>query len=225
CRLQKTRLGEFYLCLPMPLEIRGENQAPKWTKIEEGILALDPGVRTFSTGYSPSGLTIEWGKNDIGRIYRLCYALDKLQCKWSQKEVRHKKRYKLKRAARRIRKKIRNLIDETQRMVKRANRRIRSKTARAMLGWSHYRLKQRLINKTREYPWCKVIICDEHYTSKTCGNCGYLHNKLGSNKTFKCPQCQIEMEDRDINAARNILLRFLTLNRAKSSGSALGPTP
>ncbi|CAG8511482.1 1786_t:CDS:2 [Gigaspora margarita] len=79
CHLQKTRLGEFFLCLLMPLEIRGENQAPHWTKIEEGILALDPGVRTFSTSYSPSGLAIEWGKNDIRRIYRLCHALDKLQ--------------------------------------------------------------------------------------------------------------------------------------------------
>ncbi|RIB18763.1 hypothetical protein C2G38_2084840 [Gigaspora rosea] len=51
-----------------------------------------------------------------------------------------------------------------------------------------------------------------------------FHKKLGSNKTFKCPQCQIEM-DIDINAARNILLRFLTLNRAESSDLALGPTP
>jgi putative transposase len=109
-------------------------------------------------------------------------------------------------------------------MVRRANRRIGSKTARAMLGWSHYRFKQRLLNKTREYPWCKVIICDEHYTSKTCGNCGHLHMKLGSSKTFKCPQCHVEM-DRDINAARNILLRYLTLNRASLSGLALGLAP
>ncbi|CAG8694434.1 18931_t:CDS:2, partial [Racocetra fulgida] len=148
CRLQKTRLGEFFLCIPMPLEIRGENQAPQWTRIEEGILSLDPGVRTFSTGYSPSGLVVEWGKNDIGRIYHLCHALDKLQSKWSKKEVRYKKSYKLKKEARRIRKKIRTLFDEvykkftkwiveqyhivllpefgTQRMVRRANRRIRN---------------------------------------------------------------------------------------------------
>lgn len=237
-RLQKTRLGEFYLCIPMPLEVRSENQAPEWKDIEDGILALDPGVRTFCTGYSPSGYAFEWGKNDIGRIYRLCHASDKLQSKWSQKEVCHKKRYKLKRAARRIRKKIRNLIDEThkkftkwiveqyhtvllpefetQRMVKRAQRRIRSKTARAMLTWSHYRFKQRLINKTKEYPWCKVIICDEHYTSKTCSQCGFLHQKLGASKTFKCPQCNVEM-DRDINAAKNILLRYVTLNYNKVS--------
>jgi len=104
CRLKKTRLGEFYLCLLMPLEIRGENQTPVWNKIEEGIISLDPGVRTFSTGYSPSGIAIEWGKKDIGRIYRLCNALDKLQSKWSQKEMKHRKRYKMQRAGRRIRK-------------------------------------------------------------------------------------------------------------------------
>jgi len=153
----------------------------------------------------------------------------------------------MQRAGRRIRKKIRNLVDEvhkkftkwlvegyhiillpefqTQKMVKRANRRIGRKTARAMLGWSHYRFKQRLLNKTREYPWCKVISCDEHFTSRTCGNCGFLHQKLGSSKTFKCPKCKVEM-DRDINAARNILLRYLTLNfRAESEDLALGLTP
>jgi hypothetical protein len=50
CRLQKTRLGHFYFCLLFPLEIRGDNQTPKWSKIEDGIVALDPGVRTFMTG-------------------------------------------------------------------------------------------------------------------------------------------------------------------------------
>ena len=71
CRLQRTRLGKFYLCILAPLEIRSEKQTPRWTRTEEGIIALDPGVRTFSTGYSPSGTTIEWGRNDIGRNYRL----------------------------------------------------------------------------------------------------------------------------------------------------------
>jgi len=42
---------------------------------------LDPGVRTFTTGYDPSGQAIEWGKGDIGKIYRLCHAHDKIQSK------------------------------------------------------------------------------------------------------------------------------------------------
>jgi len=137
----------------------------------EGILSMDPGVRTFMSGYSPSGLAYEWAKQDVGRIYRLCHAMDRLQSRWSGKEIRHRKRYRLKRAARRIRKKIRNLVDEvhkkqakwiveqyhtvllpvfeTSGMVRRIHRRIGSKTARAMLGWAHYRFQQRLIHKTR----------------------------------------------------------------------------
>jgi len=37
------------------------------------VISLDPGVRTFMTGYDPSGMAVEWGKNNIGRIYRLSY--------------------------------------------------------------------------------------------------------------------------------------------------------
>ncbi|RHZ87243.1 hypothetical protein Glove_38g42 [Diversispora epigaea] len=44
CHLQKTK----FLCY-----LKSE------TRIEEGILALDLGVRAFLTGYSPPGLTIE----------------------------------------------------------------------------------------------------------------------------------------------------------------------
>jgi len=227
-KLVKDRLGRFYLCQILPL------QDVECSPTEKTI-SLDPGVRTFMTGYSPEGTTTEWGKGDMQRIFRLCKEHDKLQSKWSQSGVRHRKRYRLKKAARRIRKKIRNLVDEvhkkltkwlvsnyetillpkfeTSSMVTRAQRKIGSKTARQMLTWSHYRFQQRLVNKTREYRNSQVIICDEAYTSKTCGCCGQLHEKLGGSKTFRCPHCGVVM-DRDMNGARNILLRYLTLNRA-----------
>src|SRR5947209_17139018 len=77
----------------------------------------------------------------------------------------------------RIHKKIRNLVDECHRkfarwlcenyhvillpefktkdMVKRGSfRKIHSKTARQMMTWSHYRFRQYLLHKSREYPWC-----------------------------------------------------------------------
>ena len=60
----------------------------------------------------------------------------------------------------------------TQGMVRRGQRRIGSKTH---------------IHKAREYPWCRVVICTEEYTSKTCGSCGYIHKKLGGSKVFSCP--------------------------------------
>ena len=35
------------------------------TQLEDAVIALEPGVRTFITGYDPSGQAVEWGKNDI----------------------------------------------------------------------------------------------------------------------------------------------------------------
>jgi putative transposase len=100
---------------------------------------------------------------------------------------------------------------QTKQMSKRENRRIRKKSVRAMLTWSHFRFRQRLLHKSREYPWTRIFLVDEPYTSKTCGVCGSLHHKLGGNKTFCCPSCKVVI-DRDINGARNILLRFLTVD-------------
>ena len=52
CRLTINRLGEFYLCIPRPLEINNNNQGPKFSVVEEkkgaGIISLDPGVREHS---------------------------------------------------------------------------------------------------------------------------------------------------------------------------------
>jgi putative transposase len=228
CKLIHTRLGHYYLCLPMPLEMVSDNQA----RLEDRVVALDPGVRTFHTAYDPSGSVMEFGKGDIGHIYRLCSHMDKLQSHASDKTLKHHKRYALQKATRKMQWRIRNLIDEchkkmvkflvanysvillpafeTQQMVVRNQRKISSRTARAMITWSHYRFKQRLLFKRQEHPWCKVVVCDEAYTSKTCGQCGQLHHALGASKVFACPHCKVRI-DRDVNAARNILLKNASL--------------
>ena len=227
CRLMRTKLGHYYLCLCLPIE--SENQALQSSK--QYTIALDPGVRTFLTGYDADGQVVEWGTKDMSRLYRLCRAVDDLQSRWSQ--LTHRKRYKLQRAARRIRLKVRNLVDELHKkcstwlcrnyrsvilpvfessnMVIKGQRKINSKTARSMLTWAHYRFRQRLLNKSRQYNQCHIVLTAEPYTSKTCGRCGWLHQKLGGNKTFQCQSCGLCI-DRDVNGARNILLRHLTLS-------------
>ena len=239
CKLVRTRLNQYYLCIPMPLETASDNQARQSNR----IVALDPGVRTFHTAYDPTGAVMEFGKGDIGHIYRICAHMDKLQSRLAlDKTVRHKRRYRMRRAWRKMQWRIRNLVDEchkkivkflcanysvillpsfeTQQMVVRNQRKIGSKTARAMITWSHYRFKQRLLFKQQEYPWCKVAICNEAYTSKTCGQCGRLHHALGGSKTFHCPSCGLKA-DRDAHAARNILLKnmsFLDLRVEETLG-------
>ena len=189
------------------------------------VVALDPGVRTFQTLYSVS-LAAKVGHSDFSRIYRLCYVLDRL---YSRRKKQSTNRYNLK--LKRIRWKIKDLISEihhklalflvksfdcilipsfeTSNMVTKLN----SKVARAMLGWSHYRFKQFLKCKAAEYS-CNVIEVNESYTSKTCTNCGKQQN-IGSKKIMKC-SCGTEL-DRDVNGARNVFLKNISLALKDSS--------
>ena len=250
------RTGRFYLCVLSPLPPvavpRDENQVPlaisdSRSSSSSRIISLDPGVRTFMTGYDPSGRVIEWGRGDIGRIYRLAHALDDLVSRAAKDPtVGHHRRWRMRRAMARMRDKIRNLVYDlhhklakflceqfdvillpefqTQGMIRRGQRRLRRKSVRAMVTWSHYRFRQRLVDKVREYPGRRVILVDEAYTSKTCGMCGALHATLAGQKRFKCPACRSVDCDRDVHAARNILLRYLSDVPFERS-VALGPTP
>lgn len=235
CKLTKTWLGEYYFIIPEPLICQSESQAPVHQHQGDGVIAIDPGVRTFATGFEASGTYYEWGKKDIGRIQRLCYHYDQLRSKIDENksELTKRRRYLMRRASRKISRKIRRLVDEfhkklckwlcenfhaiilpvfeSSKMVKKTGvtRRIGSKTARNMLTWSHYRFRERLKNKVQEYPWVKLYLVSEEYTSKTCGQCGHIHQKLGGSKVFECPSCGLKL-DRDVNGARNILVKFLT---------------
>jgi putative transposase len=140
-------------------------------------------------GYDASGLAFEVGGGDIDRIHRLCYALDRLQSRWSRQEVGHRQRWRMRKAGARIRRRVKNLVRDLHcrlakalcetyhavlfpafktsgMVVQRGHRRISSKTVRALATWSHSAFKQRLLDKAREYPWCRVVaIVDEAYTS------------------------------------------------------------
>ena len=234
-RFIRDRLGRMYLALARQVAKRSENQAPS---SPESVVTLDSGVRTFQTTYDMSGLVTEWGKGDMKQLFKLCFVADKLQSSWKTKK--RDKRRSIKMACDRVLFRIKNLVKEvhrkmatwlcenyrvvlipkfeTSRMVKRGGRKIRSKTARGMLTWSHYAFRAMLKDKAELFPWVTIVECDEAYTSKTCGQCGHIHQKLGSSKTFRCPNCKY-VADRDISAARNILLRYLSLHCEEGAGS------
>jgi predicted RNA-binding Zn-ribbon protein involved in translation (DUF1610 family) len=74
--------------------------------------------------------------------------------------------------------------------IKKINPQLSSKTARAMLTWAHFRFKQHLLHKIREYPWCRVVLVNEAYTSKTCTECGHVKTtKFRRHDTFECDAC------------------------------------
>src|ERR1700733_7839117 len=92
-------------------------------------------------------------------------------------------------------------------MARKKDRVIGRNTTREMYTLAHYRFRMRLIDKAREHPWCRVVEVHEDYTTKTCGRCGTLRDKLHGSKMFDCRAAGCGyVADRDFNAARNVLL-------------------
>ncbi|MCE5317854.1 MAG: RNA-guided endonuclease TnpB family protein [Parachlamydia sp.] len=208
--------GRFYLIIPRKVSIK----IPESQRFD--CVSLDPGVRTFQTMFSPE-LQGKIGDGDFKRIFKLCLNMDKLIAKSSKSKCKAKRN--IKKALERLRWKIKDLIEELHKklahfLVKTFDKiliptfetsqmvtKLRSKTARSMLTFAHYRFKEFLKCKAEEYS-CEVIEVNEAYTSKTCSYCGKIHD-IGSKKIMKC-SCGIT-EDRDINGARGIYLRALTV--------------
>lgn len=92
-----------------------------------------------------------------------------------------------------------------RRMTGHGPRRLAHSTAWAMLTWSHYRF-QRLLLSICDSHGCELFLVTEEYTSKTCSGCGWMNANLGGAKEFNCPSCGLRL-DRDVNGARNILIK------------------
>jgi putative transposase len=212
--------GRWFCLVPTKVAItRSENQAR--------VVAIDPGIRTFATLYSEDGAA-KIGDGDYFAILRRCYALDDLISRFSK--VSAKKRRRLKKAANALRTRIQNLVSElhfklarmlvnsfdlillptfeTQAMAKRHQRKIRAKSVRSMLTWSHFAFKQRLKHVATLSGKAVLDVC-EAYTSKTASWTGELHRKLGGAKKIKSGGLTV---DRDLNGARGIFLRALVDN-------------
>ena len=220
-RIQRLRTGEWYLIVPVEIEVKSsDNQGT--------IISLDPGVRVFLTGYDCDGKILKFGDQDIQKIEGSLLRADKIRSKMYK--VKGKKRFRYRRAFLKKLKKIRNRIKDCHRktvkylvdnydtiiipefqssnMIQKNRRKIRSKTVRQMLGWSHYKFRMMLISKVMEFSKKRILIVREEYTSKTCSNCGTIKDNLGGSKILKCSNCGIKI-DRDVNGARNIFLKSL----------------
>ena len=219
CRLVKER-GQYWLVVPHPAQCDIE------TPSGDGVVALDPGVRTFITYFSETDCG-KIGHQAFGRIQRLCHHLDDLISR-TDTEPNRQRRRRMRKAQARMRQRIINLVDEvhwqvarwltstyrvillptfeTQDMTARAGRKIRSKTARMMLSFRHYEFKRRLQWKA----WQRgavVVNGNEAYTSRTRSWDGTVDAKLGGARSIR-DGSGFGM-DRDVNGARGIFLRAL----------------
>jgi transposase len=88
--------------------------------------------------------------------------------------------------------------------MKKLNKRHKSKLQ--TLG--HCKFVDKLKLKAKQYDNCTITEVQEQYTSKTCSSCGNLKETLNG-RIYKCSSCK-ETLDRDDNASKNILLKYLT---------------
>jgi len=226
----RYKTKEWYLLIPYPFGIEVKKEPT------HEVVALDPGVRTFLTAYSPTaGIGklphngLEKTKSMLEHIDSITSVMSKIKAngfddKYGKNSVRNRNRL-----IHKLWKKIKNtrlhmhyttcnfLLDnfkhillpkfETSKMVKKENRSIGTRTVRDMATWGHYEFQQRLIWKSQRRGYQNnVWIISEAHTTMTCGRCGVLNLNVGGKEIFCCNECNLII-DRDVNAARNILLR------------------
>ena len=216
-RILKETNSKWFLLIPIAVKSSSKNP-------EGNIIALDPGVKTFQVGYSEKEIVefdigkekfqkIEKRISDYQRVlvgakakqrHRISKKINKMYCKLKDyiKDCHYKvikyltSNYKI----------ILLPAFETSDMIKKSKGRWFHRTINSL---RHYQFQCRLVNKCKGLKDSRVIIVTEEYTSKTCGKCGSLNNNLTcSDRTFQCKKCNLKI-DRDINGARNILLKFL----------------
>jgi transposase len=146
--------------------------------------------------------------------------------------LNHRRRYTRRRALRKMKCKITDIIKDfhhkvskhmcqqyhlillpkfrTSEMTEKTERKISKHSVKQMVTWSHYKFKGIIQSKSQQYN-CLVKECTEECTSKTCSVCGYQDDHLGSSKNFNCPSCNSQF-DRDFNAAKNIMLKYIIQN-------------
>lgn len=232
CKIIRYGGGDYYLLLSIENTVKKNQES-----IPFDIGIIDPGTETFATIYSPNGMVIEVGKNFAKKeLIPIENQIDKLKSVSSKVKngtikVKNKKRTmrNIRNRNFRSRNKIQNKVRDMQwktvnmltenfktvvtttfgvkNMVNKAKRKINSDTVREMQLLSFDKFKRKLIDRG-ERRECEIKIVDEEYTSKTCGNCGIL-GIPDRDRILRCKGCGKKM-NRDINGARNILIKIIT---------------
>jgi transposase len=228
--------GEFYLMLTHYVSVSSmEDQDHSIDK--HNIVAIDPGIRKFATCYSPEGKVEIIGANvthvldkHFRRIDRKEKRLTRLQAQVVDAKSKRNKRRRVCRARKqaiKAKQRLRNTVDDFHyklavhlcssydtiiwpdfNMIGMSG--LPSVVVKRGQALRHATFKNRLQATSTKFPSTRVIHGSEAYTSKTCGNCGIQNNDLGASETWTCSaRCGCLPADRDVHAARNILLRFI----------------
>lgn len=214
CRIVYEK-HEYWLMVPVPMTYAAD--APLIA-----FCGVDPGVRTMLTVFGSNGVT-EY-THDSTRIEKLDTKIEKLKYKPRNKCAENARATRVRKSKlNAAEKQKKNLIEELQwktiahllqhndviffgdikshGIVKNGKNHTLNKSLNNL---KFFQFKQKLLFKASEKRK-RVYMTKEHFTSKTCSSCGMLNDPKKS-KIYYCGNCK-KHTDRDINAAKNILIR------------------
>lgn len=219
CRISYNKASNQYIIyIPHKFDTK-ENDNP------HEIVSLDPGIRTFMTGISENEI-IKIANDTSNMLKPYLKRIDRARELEKREIISRKKRSKIESLCNR---KITGLVDElhwktirylsgkykniligdmsVKGITNKETSKITKMTKRIAYRLKFYQFRQRLEYKCNANH-INYIKVNESYTSKICSKCGFVNDKLGSNKIYNCPNCKIQL-DRDINGARGILIKTL----------------
>ena len=190
------------------------------TNKENSKIGIDPGVKTFLTGFA-DGHVLEIGKELRKTIGAQLEEIDKIN---NNTKLDTQKKHK---AVNKRYQRINNLIDDlhwkaikyltdnyktillgnlsTKRMSRSTpSNKLDEMTKRVGLIMRLYVFKGRLKYKCYLNN-CEYAEVNENHTTQMCSNCGFLKTDVGRNRIYECDKCESKL-GRDINSARNIYM-------------------
>jgi putative transposase len=191
-------VGDWYLCVPV--EIQAEQSAAP-----NAAVGIDLGLKTIAT--TSDGETLEAGRWTIGHADRLAQAQrrgHKRQAKRIHRKIANRRKDALHKFSRKI-------VDQYQMVVVgdvSSLKLAKTKMAKSVLdsGWGT--LKGFLDYKSQSAARSFQVV-NERNTTRTCSSCGALTGPTGLDmlvvRRWECSECGVT-HDRDVNAARNILI-------------------
>jgi putative transposase len=214
--------GRWFIIVPVEVK-----QKQYVIENQNDIVAIDPGIRSFGTFFSKNGYFGQVGHGDFGKLFSLCLSLDRLYSARSKRnKPDRKQRGALKRKINKKKWRIKNLREElhnkfihflvsnfgvivyppfhVSEMVLCGKRKLSRRSVRNFLNWGFYDFEEKLIGACA-HRGIVLIRESEAYTSKTNSFTGEMMN-IGSREWFTHEGIRV---NRDINGARNILVRAM----------------
>lgn len=224
CSIHKDATGRYFLQVPIKKPIHKQKCDVR------PVVALDPGVRKFLTGFRSDATACTIGTGFAESLVDVLKTIDAIDSEMSRVDATRRKRLRKKKML--LFQKYKNIRDEFHWKVvnfltrehslillphletQRLSQGPKTKANRKMLALGHYTFLQRLKDKCRERN-VGLMIVGEECTTKTCSHCG-SQATVGTSEVYTCPSCEYTA-DRDINAARNILLKHMRVVSVKPS--------